>query len=234
MKHIIDELLEKYSKRYEESITHPLTNELCLGNLPDFKLFTYLTQDLKFFHLGMNVFGKTLAYCDDIKSSIILSKQIGFIANDENDYFVNCLDELKNTNKSELEKHCPKMLLGPESPVLPEVYNYLEYLKYLVHESLSYVELITFMYLMEQVYLGWANFHLDKGNVSENLPYKYKEWIDLHSGNKFSSWVAFLKEEVIRVVKSPEDREVCERTFLKALNLEIAFFDACYSYTEQT
>lgn len=232
MGHIIDDLLEKYEETYQKAITHLLTNELCEGTLPDFKLFTYLTQDLKFFQLGMNVFGKALAYCDNTDSAITLSKQIGFIANDENNYFDNCLCQLRETSKPQLEQHCSKMLLGPDSPVLPEVEEYLEYLKHLAHESLSYVEIITFMYLMEQVYLGWANFHLLKGNVREDLPYKHKEWIVLHSGDKFSSWVEFLKSEVNRAVISQDDCSQCEETFLKALNLELAFFESCYSYKE--
>lgn len=88
------------------------------------------------------------------------------------------------------------------------------------------------MYLMEQVYLGWADFHILKGNVREDLPYKYKEWIILHGGDKFTSWVEFLKREVNRAVVSQDDRSLCEEAFLMALNLEIAFFDSCYSYKE--
>lgn len=232
MGHIIDYLLEKHKGTYQRAITHPLTNELCEGTLPDFKLFTYLTQDLKFFQLGMNVLGKTLAYCDNTDSAITLSKQIGFIANDENDYFDNCLTQLEETSKNELEQHCSKMLLGSNSPVLPLVEEYLQFLKYLAYESLSYVEIITFMYLMEQVYLGWAEFHHLKGDVREDLSYRYKEWIALHSGNKFTSWVEFLKEEVNRAVVTQDDRSQCEKAFLTALNLEISFFDSCYSYRE--
>mmetsp|Transcript_8354 Transcript_8354/g.10403 ORF Transcript_8354/g.10403 Transcript_8354/m.10403 type:complete len:233 (-) Transcript_8354:154-852(-) len=228
----IENLIEKYKEKYQKSITHPLTNELCEGTLPDFKLFTYLTQDLKFFQLGMNVFGKSLAYCDNTESAIILSKQIGFIANDENNYFDNCLSQLTETSKPELEEYCSKMMLGSNSPVLPEVEKYLAFLKYLAHESLSYVEIITFMYLMEQVYLGWADFHLLEGNVREDLQYKHKEWIILHSGDRFTSWVEFLKREVNRVVISEDDRSKCEEVFLKALDLEIAFFDSCYTYKE--
>lgn len=68
---------------------------------------------------------------------------------------------------------------------LPEVEKYLVYLKHLAHESLLYVEIITSMYLMQQAYLGWADFHLLKGNVR---PHKHKGWIVLHSGDEFTSW----------------------------------------------
>ncbi|CAG89939.1 DEHA2F26972p [Debaryomyces hansenii CBS767] len=85
---------------------------------------------------------------------------------------------------------------------------------------------------MEQVYLGWADFHLLKGNVRENLRYKYMEWIVLHSGDKFTSWVEFLKNEVNRAVVSQDYRSRFEESFLKALSLELDFFDSCYSYKE--
>ena len=43
---------------------HPLTNELCHGTLPDYKLYTYLVQDLKFFRTARD-FQAALTHCDD-------------------------------------------------------------------------------------------------------------------------------------------------------------------------
>lgn len=86
------------------------------------------------------------------------------------------------------------------------------------------------MYLMEQVYLGWADFHLLKGNVREDLLHKHRECIVLHRGDKFNSWGELLNEEVNRVVISHDGLSQYEVVFLKALNLELAFFESCYSY----
>ena len=46
----IDKLLELHQDLFCNQF-HLLTNELCEGLLADFKLFTYLNQDLKFFKL---------------------------------------------------------------------------------------------------------------------------------------------------------------------------------------
>lgn len=227
----VDLLIAKHQAIYSQSITHPLTNELCNGSLPDYKLFTYLTQDLKFFQVGLNLFGKTLAYCDSEESAIVLGKQIGFVSNDENDYFFKCLHEIRTSSAQELLAHVPLMLANP-APTLGPVQSYIDLLKYLVYESSSYVELVTFMYVMEQVYLGWADHHLQKGTIPSTLAYKHKEWIILHSGPAFTKWVEFLKSEVNRVVTDDISRAKSEDIFVKTVTLEIDFFSACYDYSE--
>ncbi|KAK7676537.1 hypothetical protein QCA50_020506 [Cerrena zonata] len=209
MSSFVDQLLAKHHSVYTESITHPLTNELCQGTLPDYKLFTYLTQDLKFFQVGLNLFGKTLALCDDAKAAITLE------------------------NLVELKLKVPRML-QEDSITLPQVQSYIDLLNYLVFECNSYVEVITFMYVMEEVYLGWANYHLEKGTIPKDLAYKYHEWIILHSGEAFTGWVQFLKNEVNRVVTTEDAKKKSEQIFLQTLTLEIDFFGACYDYSEDS
>ncbi|EMG49295.1 PET18 Protein PET18 [Candida maltosa Xu316] len=223
---VIEELLAKHHNLYNKSVSHPLTNELCQGTIPDYKLFTYLHQDLKFFQIGLNLFGKTLAYCDDPEAAIRLGKQVGFISNDENDYFTNSLKELEdNGDLTKVEK------LRKDNLVLPEVHRYIEFLKYLTFQSTSYVEIITFMYVMEKCYLGWAEYNVAKG-IPKDLAYKHQEWINLHYGDDFEGWVKFLQSEVERVVKTDEDFNICETAFVKSFQLEINFFESCYSYSE--
>lgn len=228
---IIDKLLEKHSDLFNKSITHPLTYELCAGTLADYRLYTYLTQDLKFFQIGLNLIGKTLSLCDNPQAAITLGKQIGFLSNDENDYFFKALSEIEDTNREEIEKHASKML-GDDPITLSEVNNYINLLKYLTYESTSYIELITFTYVMEKVYLGWAQYNIDRDLIPQGLGYKYQEWINLHSGEAFTKWVEFLKGEVERVVKTKEDEELCEKTFVLSVEQEIAFFEDCYNYKE--
>lgn len=230
MSDIIDLLLAKHYELFQESISHPLTNELCQGILPNYKLYTYLHQDLKFFQKGLNVFGKVLAFCDNPEAAITLGKQIGYISNDENDYFFNCFQQIKLESLNHLQSKIPT-ILKDDSFELPEVKQYNDFLTNLVLNCNSYIELITFMYTMEKVYLEWANYNISNNSVPPNLPYKYKEWIVLHNGPDFTNWVQFLKQEVLRVVKTREQQLVCEQIFLKVLKLEIAFFNACYYYS---
>lgn len=215
-------------KKYEASISHPLTDELCKGTLPDYKLFTYLTEDLKFFQSGLRFIGKTLALCDNPKAAIVLGKQIGFLATNENDYFTTTLKELRTTSQEELRQNVPD-LLREDPELLTSVKEYISALDNWT-ENASYVQLITVLYGTEQVYLGWADRNIASG-VADNLPYKFREWIDLHSGTDFENWVAFLRDEVERVVTEPSLEKESEHAFDRMVELEIMFFDACYNHT---
>ncbi|RCK66090.1 Protein PET18 [Candida viswanathii] len=223
---VIERLLKENNDIFQESITHPLTTELCQGTLADYKLFTYLHQDLKYFQISLNLFGKTLAYCDFPKAAIRLGKQIGFISSLENDYFTITLKEL--TDSSDLSK---VKKLKDDDLTLPAVTKYLELLHYLTYESTSYIELITLLYVMEKTYLGWAQYNTEKG-IKEGLAYKHQEWINLHLGYDFEAWVDFLASEVERVVKTEDEFKVCEAMFVKTVKLETEFFEACYTYRE--
>lgn len=226
----VGNLLEKFHEKVEKASSHALTNELCDGSLPDFKLYTYLVQDLKYFQDGLNMFGNALTHCDKPDSAIVLGKQIGFLANDENTYFHRSLAQIKQESKSDLELRVPAML-EKVPPALPEVQQYLQFLNYLAHEAKSYGEIVISIYVMEVVYLKWAEKHLKRDRaIVEALQYKHKEWVDLHSGEAFSAWVEFLAGEVERAALISDQQEKMEELFEKTLDLEISFFDACYKY----
>ncbi|PSK41168.1 hypothetical protein C7M61_000842 [Candidozyma pseudohaemuli] len=225
----IDQLLEKHHDKFHKLITCALTNELCKGTLPDYKLFTYLVQDLKFFQLGLNLFGNALVYCDKPESAIVLGKQIGFISNSENTYFFKCLDQLRAESKDEIEANA-KSMLKDDPPTLPAVQKYLDILDYLTFKLRLYPEIITFMYVMEKVYQGWAEYHLERTPEIKNLAYKHNEWVVLHSGPEFGAWCDFLADEVNRVGVDEESKKKCSEFFEKTLDLEIEFFESCYDY----
>lgn len=228
---LVDHLLDKYSEKFQKLITCALTNELCNGTLPDHKLYTYLVQDLKFFQLGLNFFGNALVHCDKPESAIRLGKQIGFISNSENTYFFKCLEQLRNESRKEIETHA-KSMLSDEPPTLPAVQKYLDTLHYLTFELTLYAEIITFMFVMEKVYQGWAEYHLERTPEVKNLSYKHKEWVDLHSGPEFEEWCDFLAEEVNRVGVDGDTQNACEKFFELTLDLEIEFFEGCYEHSE--
>ncbi|KAK6877806.1 Protein PET18 [Candida tropicalis] len=223
---VIERLLKEHNDIYQKSISHPLTNELCQGTLEDYRLYTYLHQDLKFFQVGLNLFGKTLAYCDYPNAAIRLGKQIGFVSSLENDYFTITLKEL--TEKSDLSK---VRKLKEQDLILPEVAKYIQFLNYLTYKTTSYIELITGLYVMEKTYLGWAQYNTERG-IKKDLAYKHQEWINLHLDYAFEEWVNFLGSEVERVVKLEDDYKVCEAMFVKTVKLETEFFESCYSYSE--
>lgn len=260
------QLLDKYSSLYQKSISHPLTTELCTGTLPDEVLLTYLVQDLKYFKVGMNFFGRALSLCDHFPSMVVLGKQIGFIAEDEHGYFERVIGELTSAAEGGASgpintKYGTSGAIGTtdgssgttdgsREAELPQVTEYINYMEYLLKEG-DYGELITGLYVMEQVYLGWAQ--RNEEIIPEGLEYKYKEWVELHRGEAFERWTEFLRREIDRVCPeersdeghgsghgasssasssatgpSSSQRDRCAAVFKKMLELEIGFFDGCY------
>lgn len=58
-----------------------------------------------------------------------------------------------------------------------------------------------------------------------------REWIELHRGVEFEEWVAFLRDELDRAADrlDPAHRERVAALFVRAVDLELAFFDAAYA-----
>lgn len=209
-----DQLLSKYHSLFEKATTHKLTKELCLGNLADRTLFIYLAQDLQFFEEGLRLICKITSLAPTTHSLIVLAQKIGFFASDENSYFRDVLKLLTPTvGEPEADRW--------QHNRLPQVEEYVGQLVGMTQDtSLSYAQLITYLWCAEIVYWQWAH-NLPK---APKLQPKHQTWIDLHDGDHFHSWCEFLKAEVDRY-----PLEEVEKTFEKFLKLEYGFFEACYT-----
>lgn len=185
---------------------HRLPQELCEGTLHDEILYVYAAQDLKFFQIGLRTLAYFTSQAPDDQVFIRLCQQIGFLSNDENDYFEKCL---KLTEKPHLVKF--------KSIVLPKVQQYLDFLDGLKKES--FATWATHMWCCEFVYWRWAHDLPRK----DGLEWKHAEWIRLHDGEHFEEWCNFLEGIVNRF-----SFEEVNAVFVKTLQLEIDFFDACY------
>lgn len=209
-----DALLTKYSEQYKKATEHPLTKELCLGVIKDATLYTYLAQDLQFFETGLRLICRLTSLAPTSDSLITLAKKIGFFASDENTYFQDALNLLApSVDESKRE------LLKTEQ--IGRIKNYVNYLKELTQDTtLTYGQLVTYLWCSEQVYLKWAH-DLPRAN---NLHWKYQTWIDLHDGEHFEVWCEFLKKEVDNY-----DLKEVEAVFEKTLQLEYEFFEESYN-----
>ena len=67
--------------------------------------------------------------------------------------------------------------------------------------------------------------------VAVQEPFTCREWVDLHSGEYFGSVVEYLRGLLDRTAASlgSEERAAVERAFLKAVDIELAFFDNAYA-----
>ena len=92
--------------------------------------------------------------------------------------------------------------------------------------SADYASCLTVLLVAEWLYLDWAT-RPDTTAPDEPLQ---REWIDLHRGSAFETWVEFLRTELDRVATGlePADRERVRELFTRTVDLELAFFDAAY------
>ncbi|CCH57931.1 hypothetical protein TBLA_0A01320 [Henningerozyma blattae CBS 6284] len=208
------QLLAKHSNIFKKATEHELTKQLCKGTLADRALYIYLAQDLQFFETGLRTICKTTAKAPEVDSLLTLAKKIGFFANDENTYFRDCLELLAPAmTKEEIEFY--------NNNEVASVKQYIAYLNKLTNDnSIEYPQLITYLWVAEQIYLEWAH-NLPK---AENLHWKYQTWIDLHDGKHFIDWCDFLKAEVD---KYPIEK--VEETFVEVTSLEFEFFESCFN-----
>ncbi|CAH2450485.1 hypothetical protein PP7435_CHR4-0115 [Komagataella phaffii CBS 7435] len=231
-----DQLIEEYKELWLTATSNELTREWCQGTLHLSKLYVYLTQDLKYFGDGFRLLGKTISLCRRRQSLVSLGKHVGMLSNSENTYFVDCINDLTEQllrdgmyNAEELEEI--------SGLTLPAVERYLLFMRSMVESStITYAEMITVMFVMEQVYLDWSNNGLR--SKPDNLHWWFNEWIDIHSGENFESWCQFLKDEVDRCIQELKDANRddlvarVEEIFRETLELEVEFFKSCYDITD--
>jgi thiaminase/transcriptional activator TenA len=91
----------------------------------------------------------------------------------------------------------------------------------------DYAPCVTVLLVGEWMHLDWAG---RPATDPPNDPLQ-REWIELHRGTPFSSWVAFLRSEFDRVTAALDDegRDRIGALFARTAELELAVFDAAYA-----
>jgi thiaminase/transcriptional activator TenA len=92
-----------------------------------------------------------------------------------------------------------------------------------VRAGQDYLLIATVLCVAEWCYLGWAS----RAVAPPPESFVHREWIELHEGEEFRSWVAFLRGELDRLgaTLGEERRQEVLRVFRRAVELERAFFD---------
>lgn len=218
-----EKLIKGYKAQFDAATNHQFITDLFKGTLADDSLYIYLTQDEKYFYLYLKVILKTAFLCGDEGKTLRYGKQIGFISNDENDYFDKTVSILKERDGSLSKKFDPKKF-EPK-----EVTDYIKFLHNITDKlsDYSFNQMVTYLWTTEVVYLTWGEKPLANPQlVSPNLPWIYKEWIRLHNAPIFQDYVAFLQKQVDNI----EDIEEVRPIFEKTVDLELGFFEGCYRH----
>jgi thiaminase/transcriptional activator TenA len=210
-----DQLRASVQGDWDAAVTHPFVRELCAGTLPSTTLRRYLVQDYQFVDAFTALLGAAVACADTAAGRMVIARQLGLVAGQENTYFQRSFDTLGVPAGQRL------------APELLPVTAGFNRLMGEATASLDYPSCLAVLTVAEWLYLDWAR-RAPQPRPSDPLA---REWIEIHSNPAFVTWVEFLRGELDRVAaRLPEPaRDRCARMFARATELELGFFEATYS-----
>ena len=170
----------------------------------------YLVQDYRFLDSFLQLLGAAMSTADELAPRLRLSQFIGEVAGDENTYFLRSFEELGVTEEQR-----------DNTPDTAACTGFTGLMREAA-ETRSYAAALGVLVVAEWLYLDWAT------NAPEKRPesFVHNEWIELHDYPEFHDLVEFLRSEVDRV--GPDNREVVEEYFGRAVALELDFFNNSY------
>lgn len=203
------QLRESNTAAWDAAVGHRFVDELWAGSVDRAVLRRYLEQDFQFVDSFVALLGAAVAHADGLAPRVRLARQLGLVAGPENDYFERSLGELDGSTTPQRA--------APTS-------GFLELMD--SARDTGYAEALAVLVVAEWLYLDWAT----RPGTAVPDDAICREWIELHRGIEFEEWVAFLRAELDRVAGTldPARRERVADVFARAVDLELAFFDAAY------
>lgn len=207
-----DLLREQNHATWEKAVTHRFVQELFGGTIDDSVMASYLIQDYRFLDSFLVLLGAAVSSADSLEPRLRFSQFIGEIAGDENTYFLDAFEALGVTEKQR-----------EEIPNTEPTTAFCALMREAA-DTRNYAAIVAVLLVAEWLYLDWAT--RDSRPIPKN--FVHAEWIRLHDFPEFHERIAFLREELNRV--GPSQREVAGDFFHRAVEIELAFFDASYAH----
>lgn len=195
---------------WSQATGHRFVTQLLDGSVPDKVMASYLIQDHRFLDSFLILLGAAMASADSFEARIRFGQFTGMVSGEENTYFLRSFEALGVSEQDRTEVPDTQPTAG---------------FKAIMREAAatrSYVAALAVLNVAEWLYLDWAM------KAPQPLPtnFVHAEWVTLHDNPDFRDFVAFLRAELDRV--GPSETEVARDFFLRAVALELAFFDAAY------
>lgn len=205
-----EELKKQSESEWTEAVQHRFVQELYEGKVDRQVMAKYLVMDYRFVDHFLSLIGMAIASADKFSSRLRFSHFAGFIAADENTYFVRACEKLGVTEESKAAM--------PDNEATKGFKDLMEQ----AADTRNYAAILSVLYVAEALYYDWGR------RAPKPLPedFVYAEWITLHDYPGFRELVEFLGDELNRV--GPSDREIAAQYFTKAVKLEKQFFDQAY------
>ena len=200
---------------WDAAVGHRFVDEIWRGGVDPDVLTTYLVQDHQFVDAFLALMGAAVAAADRADARVVHARQLGIVAGPENDFFARALDALDVPLADRTEPELREPTLG-----------FIDLMD-TARLGADYPSCLAVLLVAEWLYLEWAT-RPEETPPEEPLE---AEWIALHSGRAFATWVEFLRAEFDRVCAGlpPDHRQRVQELFVRAVDLELAFFDAAYA-----
>mmetsp|Transcript_25441 Transcript_25441/g.51675 ORF Transcript_25441/g.51675 Transcript_25441/m.51675 type:complete len:217 (+) Transcript_25441:45-695(+) len=210
-----DELRTLAGAKWDAIVMHRFTEELAAGTIADGVLTRYLIQDHRFLDAFVVLLASMVAAAPTLADRIPGCQFLALITGRENTYFERSFAALGVDEATRAGT--------PDAP--PTVaFNGL------MREAAkaSYPEMLAVLVVAEWSYQSWGERVLP---VAVKEPFTCREWVDLHSGDYFDSVVEYLRGLLDATVDalSAAERTKVEAAFLRAVDIEVAFFDNAYA-----
>lgn len=207
-----DLLRKQNHTTWEKAVSHRFVQELFDGTIDDSVMASYLVQDYRFLDSFLVLLGASVSTADALEPRLRFAQFIGEIAGDENTYFLDAFEALGVSAKQR-----------EEIPNTEPTTAFCALMREAA-ETRDYVAIVAVLLVAEWLYLDWAT--RDSRPLPKN--FVHAEWIRLHDFPEFHERIAFLRAELDRV--GPARRAIAQDFFHRAVEIELAFFDAAYAH----
>ena len=207
-----ERLVQDNTGAWQAAVGHRFVRELFAGSIDDAVLADYLVQDYQFCDAFVALLGAATATAPDLESRLPLARQLGAFAGDEYDYFTATFDQL---GVPESDRTRPQLK--------PVTADFIALMRRATRSG-SYPHALGVLVVAELLYRDWAT----SISTWPSAP-KHRGWVEVHNNPEFNSWVDWLVNQLDH--HEPADdvtRNGVATTFSRAVELELAFFDACY------
>jgi thiaminase/transcriptional activator TenA len=197
------------AEEWHATTHYAFTNALADGTLSRDKMAGYLQQDYQFIEGFVGLLASALAHAPTLADAVPCARFLGSVCGPENTYFLRALHALE---------------VPPTAPAAPETIA-LQQLTDQARRTGRYEIMLSVVVVAEWIYLDWTTPLEDRAN---DLPFWLGEWITLHSGDRFTQVVAYLRDQLDTVWDTLDEntRKYVTATFTEAVRLERAFFEA--------
>nr|WP_245188590.1 TenA family protein [Halarchaeum rubridurum] len=203
---------------WDDAVEHAFVAKLEAGTLDDAVFRDYLERDYAFVETLAGHLGHAVADAPDMARKRRFADFLATVVGPEDDYFARSFDALPGPALADATIEG-----GDVGDAFADLFAHAASVG-------GYAETLAVLVPVEWAYLDWAS-----GIEGDPEAVYHREWVELHDNEAFRSLVAWLREELERELADVGERRRArvERFFTRAVDLEVAFFDAAMAGGER-